>query len=61
MSQFIFYVKYYHGDQIKERIGKAFSTHERNEMHKTFFYENMNRRDHLGETGVNGRIISERI
>jgi hypothetical protein len=45
-------------DQIKEEeMGKICSMHGADEMNKKFWYQDSKGRDHLGDVGIDGRII----
>jgi hypothetical protein len=42
-------------------VGRTRNTHGKDEMRAEFLLENLNRRQHLEEPGIDGRIILEWI
>jgi hypothetical protein len=51
LGAFVLLTKYYLGDQIKNKIGWACSTHP------GFWWGNLGKRDHLEDIGIDGRKI----
>jgi len=53
----VLFSEYYDSDQVKEDEIGACSTHETGEMHTKFQSRNLKEIDHLGQLGMDGRII----
>jgi hypothetical protein len=57
------HTKYYKRDRIEDEMGEACTVHEGDEIHIAYriLVGNLKLKDHLGDLGVDGRIILNTI